>query len=317
MSHRILGIIVISLLLAGCANLPKPKGADDYVEGTLALERGETDKAFNALLNATHKNPNLIIARSRLGDIYRERSDYTRAAEQYEAVVKLDPYTAKNYYNLGITYQFLNRLQEAATQYLHALQLDPGDAKSSMNAGLCYLSLNQQDDSLKYTKRATELSPNVAAAWTNYGVALDAAGKYLEAEAAYQKSAELDAANALNLYNLGSNLVEQKKYKQALTILEPLTQSHDSAPTRKRLGDAYAGLNRPDDALREYAMSVRQDVNYYPALNEMGRILIERYQHGLELDERQRDSAVQMWKQSLRINPTQPAVEAQAQKWNR
>jgi tetratricopeptide (TPR) repeat protein len=316
MSNR-LKIVLISTLLAGCAVYQKPKGEEDYVEGTLALERGDKDQALQSLLSATQKNPNLIIARSRLGDIYRDRSDYTHAAEQYEAVIKLDPYTSKNYYNLGITYQFLNRLKEAAEQYLHALQLDPKDARSSMNAGLCYLSLGQQDESLKYTQEATVLSPNLPAAWTNYGVALDAAGKYLEAEAAYQKSAELDASNPLNLYNLGSNLVEQKKYKQALTILEPLSQTHDSPPTRKRLGDAYAGLNRGNDALREYATSVRQDVNYYPALNEMGRILIDRYKQGLELDERQRDSAVQMWKQSLRINPNQPGVQAQVKKWDR
>ncbi len=316
MSNR-LKIVLACLILTGCAVYQKPKGEEDYVAGTLALERGDKDQALQSLLSATQKNPNLIIARSRLGDIYRDRSDYTHAAEQYEAVIKLDPYTSKNYYNLGITYQFLNRLKEAAEQYLHALQLDPKDARSSMNAGLCYLSLGDESESLKYTQEATVLSPNLAAAWTNYGVALDAAGKYLDAEAAYQKSAELDASNPLNLYNLGSNLVEQKKYKQALTILEPLSQSHDSPPTRKRLGDAYAGLNRANDALREYATSVRQDVNYYPALNEMGQILIDRYKQGLELDERQRDSAVQMWKQSLRINPNQPGVVAQVKKWDR
>jgi len=314
--NLLLAITCVSIL-AGCSTVPTPTGSDQYVEGVMALDHGQKDQGVSALLEATRKNPRLIIARSRLGDIYRADGDYSHAAEQYEVVTKLDPYTAKNHYNLGVAYQFLNRLQEAITSYMQALKLDDHDAKSAMNAGLCYMTLGKNDDAVKFTRMATEVNPKLAAAWTNYGAALDAAGQYAKAESAYQRSLELDSKNPITLYNLGSNLIEQHKYRQAIAILEPLLKTQPSAPVQKRLGDAYAGTGRPEDALEQYNASLKRDARYYPALNEMARVLIGQYKSGLELDENQRKAAVQYWKQSLQINPQQKDVVDTVAKYDR
>src|SRR4051794_30879528 len=109
-----LPILVLALALPACvSDLPKPKGVSTYVEGSILLQYGDKEKAIAALTEATKRNPRLILARTKLGDIYREEGDYAKAADQYEKVVQLDPYTAENHYKLGVSYQFLARIREA------------------------------------------------------------------------------------------------------------------------------------------------------------------------------------------------------------
>ena len=99
------------------------------------------------------------MARSMLGDLYREEKDYQQAAEQYDVLTKLDPYTANNFYRLGVALHLLPQLNQAAAAYLKALNLDSKDWKTNMNLGLVYMVLGDNPASLKYARRAAALQP--------------------------------------------------------------------------------------------------------------------------------------------------------------
>ena len=140
-THRLifisaLCVTFVALLGLGCASHSTGmKGVDSYVKAVQAYNAGNKDRAVENLVVATRTNPDLIMARLMLGDIYREGGDYNKAVTQYESLVKLDPYTWSNFYKLGVTYQFLQRLQDAAKSYTHALKLNPDDPNSNMNLG--------------------------------------------------------------------------------------------------------------------------------------------------------------------------------------
>src|SRR3954464_5220427 len=93
-----------ALLFAGCGSgfLPqeamRPKGVDLYVAGVKAYQAGDQKLAQSRFEQATQINPNLRMARSMLGDIYRSQGEYERARQQYEILVKLDPYDPENHY---------------------------------------------------------------------------------------------------------------------------------------------------------------------------------------------------------------------------
>src|SRR5688500_15266087 len=88
--------ILMLLLAAGCAQQRKPGASggpgrppaavNKYVEGVGAYRAGNRDQAISALEDATRANPKLITARSLLGDLYKARGDYSKAADQYKAV---------------------------------------------------------------------------------------------------------------------------------------------------------------------------------------------------------------------------------------
>ena len=99
------------------------------------------------------------------------------------------------------------------------------------------------------------------------------------------------------------------------SVLERLTQTADSPAVRRRYGDALASAGREADALQQYRQALKLDPRHYPAMNSMASLLITQYRTGLLLDDRKRDEALAMWKQSLQLNPDQPKVEAQIKQW--
>jgi tetratricopeptide (TPR) repeat protein len=291
---------------------------DSYVQGVLAYQSGDSVKAMANLQDAVAKKDDMVIARSMLGDLYRAKGshdDYEAAREQYEAVARLDPYEYLNHYHLGLVYQLLERLQDATASYLKALNLKPEDAKSNMQLGTVYYQLNQPKEALKYAERAAQYEPDSAGAWVNFGLILDANGQYDRAEKAYRKSLDLDSSNTGTRLYLGENLLMQKKYPEAASVLSELVKVEDSPLHRKRLGDAYAGAAKVDDAFTQYRAALKLDPNYYPALNAMGELYIIDYNKGLGLDDGKRKAALDVWQQSLAIKRTQANIMARVQQY--
>ena len=303
--------------MVGCASKTAgPKGVDRYVQAVQAYQSGDKDRAVANLVAATRTNPDLIMARVMLGDLYRESGNYNDAVAQYEQLVKLDPYSWSNFYKLGVTYQFLERLRDAAASYQRALKLNPDDSKTNMNLGLVHLYLGDPDEAVRYTERATLLDPKSASAFSNLGVALDARGEFARAEAAYRHSLDLDPDNNTTLLNLGTNLIAQNKGAEAVDIMEQVMKNEDIPLHRKRYGDALAKAGRYDEAVKQYQEALTKDPNYYPAMNEIGWARIAEYRQNLELDDAKRNEALAMWDKSLAINPDQPQIQAAKQQWS-
>ena len=292
-----------------------PRGVDRYVRAVEAYNNGNRDRAIDSLLAATRANPDLIMARVMLGDLYRENGNYEQALTQYQELIKRDPYSWSNHYKLGVTYQFVDRLNEAAASYQRALALNPDDPEANTNLGLVHLYLGNPDEAIRYTERATQLDPRSASAFSNLGVALDARGDFARAESAYRHSLDLDPGNTTTLLNLGTNLIAQNKGGEAVDVMQRVVQADDTPLHRKRYGDALARAGRFDEAVQQYRTALERNPKYYPAMNEIGWTRIEQYRKNLELDDSKRNEALAMWEQSLAINPDQPKIAAARSQW--
>ena len=309
-------------IAGGCASGSSSSARNDaalnaYVQGVRAYQSGDTEKAVTELKDAVNKKDDLVMARSMLGDIYRARSNYDAAREQYEVVARLDPYEFSNHYRLGLAYQLLDRLRDAAASYLKALNLKPNDANANMYLGTVYLQLNEPKEALKYAERAVQYDPKSADAWVKLGLILDLNNEFPRAEEAYRKSLDLDSNNAVTRLYLGENLLSQKKYDQARAVFQELVKVQDAPLNRKRLGDAYAGEKNFPEAINQYHAALKLDSNYYPALNEIGATYIADYEKGLTLDDSKRKAALDAWQQSLAINRAQARIMALMQKYSK
>lgn len=310
-------VLALLLLGAGCASTPSgPRGIKDYISGVEAYHAGNRDRAVSDLVAATRANPDLIMTRLLLGDIYRDNGQYSKAVDQYQVATRLDPYTWSNYYKLGVSYQFLDKLHDALASYNKALALNPDDSDTNMNAGLVHLYLGDKADAVKYAQRATLLNPKSAAAYSNLGVALDSEGKHADAEAAYRHSLDLDPDNITTQFNLGTNLIAQKRSDEAIDILKKVLAASDTPLHRTRYAQALTAAGQFDDAIAQCQQALKMDSKYYPAMNQLAATHIAQYRAGHELDEDQRNEAVRLWTQSLAINANQPEVEAARKQWS-
>lgn len=310
----------ILFAVAGCEtpSTPQPTpplGVDFYVQGQAQLKSGRTVEGVANLEHAVAINPNLRVAHILLGDEYRKEGQYVKALPHDQAAARLDPYNPAVHYNLGLTQHFLNQLHEAAQSYLKALELNPRDAKSNMNLGLVYMALGQNTEAVTYLETASKLDPTNALVWSNLGVALDARGDAIAAESVYRKALELDSNNIITMQNLAQNLISQKKAPEALAVMQQVLSRKDTAPIRKRYGDALALAHQTDDAIAQYDLALKMDSQYLPAKNEKGFALIRKYTDNLELDNNQRTAALALWRSSLTANPSQPRIVDAIKKW--
>jgi tetratricopeptide (TPR) repeat protein len=320
-------------LNGGCAGSATPAREQTaikaYVQGVLAYQKGDTDKAVADLQEAVNIKGDLVMARSMLGDLYRARANYEGAREQYEVASRLDPYDYVHHFQLGLALQFLQRFQEAAVSYLKALDLRPDDPPSNMYLGTIYMVLVVNDNgtmspadaaflrqkAVHYAERATQLDPKSTAAWANFAVVLDSDRQFARAESAYRKALDLDASQTLLELYLGENLIQQRKFAEARSVLSELVKIQDTKLHRLRLGDAYAGEKKYDDAMIQYHAALKHDANYYQAFNKIAEVNIVQYQAGLGLNDEQRKAAIDAWQQSLSINRLQPEVAQSYAKW--
>jgi superkiller protein 3 len=295
----------------------KAQAMNRYVDGLRAYQSGDKTAAKNAFAEATEANPEMIMARSMLGDLFREEKDYQQAAEQYEVLTKLDPYTADNFYRLGVAFHLLPQLRQAATAYLKALDLDGKDWKTNMNLGLVYMVLGDRPAALKYARRAGALNPDAPVVNANLGVALEANNLQAEAAAAYRKSIELDPKRIATYLNLASNLIGQKKPAEALEVMERAIRQEKSAATHTRYGEALTASGKTDDAVAQYQAALALNPSYTPALNALGEAYIRQYRTSYQLDEGKRRAALDAWKKSLSLRPKQPQIEGLVKQWTR
>jgi tetratricopeptide (TPR) repeat protein len=303
---------------AGCTppgGAVSPQATRSYAAGVLAYERGEIPAAQMHLGAATRQSPVLIKARTLLGDLFRAEGNYVAALDEYEVVVKLDPNSPSGFYRLGLVYQLLQRFLEARDAYTRALTLNPNDASSHMNLGLVHLALGDLVAAVEHTSKAVELAPTNPDTLANHGVVLDAVGDKPGAERAFLSSLELAGDRPATLLNLAQNLLAQGRPTEAEQVLRRLLASVETPMGRKRLGDALAMQGRAADAIEQYELAIKRDPRFFPAYNEAGRVMIQRYRAGGELDEDIRKAALGYWRNSLRINPAQPAIEASVRQW--
>lgn len=254
-----------------------------YVRGVQAAQRGERDAAIADLSAAVAAKGDMISARQLLGDLYRQSGQWAKAAEQYEAVSRLDP----------------------------------NDWKAQMNLGLARLASGQAKTAVEPARAAAKLQPQNPIVWANLGAALDAAGELSDAEGAYRKSLQLDANQPAVRMNLASNLMSQNMAAEALPVLEPIAQSQPSARLHHMLGDAMTASGRGAEAEAQYQAAIKLDPNYYPALNALGARRMKEYRDDVLADPAKLQTALDFYKRSLAINPRQPEIAAVVNSANR
>ncbi len=315
------GIAMISG--AGCANFstqptPKPKPAmNQYVVGYQAYKRGELDLARRNLEAALINNPNLRMARSILGDIYRKQGDYARAAEQYEVLSRNDPYTLSNHYNLGVSYQFLRRFKESAVAYLKGLKLDANDFNSNMNLGTVYLALGETDEAVRYLDKATQIDPTSGTAWSNLGVALDARNSLVLAETAYRKGLERNPDSLSIKQNLANNLSAQQRIGEAKLLWEQIVTTSPTPFNQTKLAEVYITAMDFDASDKLLTRVMLSDPRFVPAINTQASSMIRQYELSGYTDDKLRLRAVELLKRSLALNGSQNRVAEELKKWSR
>ena len=93
-------------------------------EGLRLLKAGKISEAIAKLEQALALDPDDARLHCYLGAAYNAVPDKLHAIHHFEECLRVEE-TPKAYYNLGLVYESVHRIDEAVRQYRMALELDP------------------------------------------------------------------------------------------------------------------------------------------------------------------------------------------------
>ena len=282
-----------ALAIAGCplSNGVRQQAIDHFVQGQLLADKGEVDAALKELAEAVQADPNLSVAHSAIGDIHRKRGDWHLARESYESACRVNPYSFRPHYNLGVVYQALadtaktleagqDYLRDAVAVYLRAAVLDGEDFEANLNLSACYFSLGKNSLAEKYCKAAIALKPDSPHAYSNLGIIYDSQGRIYQAIKAYKDSLELDVHQPELMMNLAAAYMGQGRMGPALKAFEMATrEAPDSAATWEQLGTCHYHRKELTEALKAYTKAVSLDADSAEIQPDQEKIvrLVQKY----------------------------------------
>lgn len=219
-------------------------GALSGLAQTLTL-LGRRAEAMSVLQRAEQVKPESIDDLRAQGAAYFNLGQWRGAIGKYEQATKLDPSQASDWVYLGGAYAATRLRKEAADAYARAEAIDrnhPG-----LLAGLAKFHGEAGDfaRALEYSGRGTKLRPGDGLLWNAQGYSLLRLGRYQEAVAALETSAQLQPQAPTVWINLGQAHFRQRAFTPAVQALQRAVQlAPMAADARIFLARALASMGQ-------------------------------------------------------------------------
>ena len=233
----------------------------------------DLDKAESEVREALRLDPSLGAAHNTLGLIARDRGNVRGAESEYREAVRLDPALADAHSNLGSLLVVYGAPEEAMKELRRAVELDPTLGDAAANLASFLLRQNLQDEALAVLREGLRWSEGNARLHYHVGVVLQRRADRSGAESAYRRAIVLDPSYARPMNNLSVLLTEQKRYPEAIALLERVVALEPrNEQAHYNLGIVYRLSGDKVHAAAEFgaALKIRPDyVDASRALSDM------------------------------------------------
>ncbi|MFC1668378.1 tetratricopeptide repeat protein [Chlamydiota bacterium] len=183
-----------------------------------------------------------------LGNEYKKRNIFDKAAQSYEQAIVLKPDYTKAYNNLANMHFSHGRKEVAISLYKKGLSYKPDSLDLLNNLAAVYTSLGSSDETMqkeaiKLYKKIVTLDANYLEAYYNQAIAYNELGNKDEAIRLYQKVIEVNPSYIDAYYNLAGIYFELGKKDTTIRLLEQVLQLN---PQHKmalnNLGNLYVAV---------------------------------------------------------------------------
>lgn len=208
-----------------------------------------------------------------LGVIAAEHGNHPQAAELFARAARIAPEVARHHAQFARSLTALNRQDEARIAAERGAALDPADAHTIDTLGVVFSRTGLHAQALPLFERAVALEPDNPAYQQNLGTALQFAGDFAGAEAAFRAAVAGDPGLYRAWWSI-TQLGKQTPERNAVAALEPLFPQrpgedsdralhvgHALAKTFEDLGDDALAL----DWLNRAKAARKAEVAYDPA----------------------------------------------------
>jgi len=204
---------------------------------------GRLTDAIGAHRRAIELDPRFAPAHNNLGNALKDIGDLAGAESALREACRVDPHYAEARFNLALVLRDIKRLSEAEQFCRQALRLNPSLAKAKAFLGGLLLEKGDFEAAADNLRGACSASSFGAADWMNLGVALEALGRFEEADAAYEKVIAQAPDLAHARYAVGRRLEQRgeaeragEEFRQALAADPNMSSAYLSLSGHQHFG---------------------------------------------------------------------------------
>ena len=217
--------------------------------------------------DVVNKSPGAVAYTNR-GFAYALRHNYSRAIEDYNRAIGLNPAYAPIYNNRGNAYSAMGDATLALENYNQAIALDPRYAQAYANRGIVFKTAGNFNRAVEDFSQAIRLAPRYAQAYSNLGGAYCYTGNIDLAEIAYSRAIRLNPEYADAYYGRGLALCFKgelqravEDYNRAIAINPEYAEAYNNRGVAyKDMGDIHGAIESFNRAI---ALNPRYAQAYY------------------------------------------------------
>ncbi len=187
-----------------------------FEKGSVLINAGEYDKAFQAYSNVIELDPNNVSAYVHLGWANNGLEKYQQAIKDLNTALTLDPNNHWAYCNRGWAYNGLGNFQQAQKDLDKAIAAVSDNTWPYTHRGWAHNGLGNYKQAIKDLNTALTLDPNNAIAYIQLGWANNGLGKFQKAIENLDKAVELEPGNKYIYVQKGWSHNGLGNYQQAI-----------------------------------------------------------------------------------------------------
>jgi tetratricopeptide (TPR) repeat protein len=245
----------------------KPDSAETlYLLARVYADQRKDVQALELLVRARKLAPQNTDIIFLLGRLSMMQSYFNDAIQVLEEGVKVAPKRADLHAALGESYFTVGRVDRATQEFDTLIQLDPS-ARSYAFMGLCYRHLGRFDEAKRYFNLGLKSDPRNAPCLFNLGYIENKQGNYAAAEKYLAQAIDADSNYGDALYELAAVKMAQKKYEEALPLLQKCAKLSGRPSTQGYLKEVYYKLAVTERTLHQ-TEAAQRDLKIFETLSK-------------------------------------------------
>ena len=192
-----------------------------------------------------------------------------------------EPKSAKDFYELGVTYLRRGSFQTASQQFQKALELDPKHVNSLLGLMASALPLGNTEAALEYSSKAVKTEPNSAKIRNDVGeiwMANAQSPEYMDkAEARFKEAVSLDPKFIPPRMNLGRVYISKRQLEDSIREYKDVIKIEPgNMAARRELSTVYLNAGDLDKAMDEVNEVIKALPDDPIARNALGEVYMRK-----------------------------------------
>lgn len=256
-------VYLLSVCIPIIINLLDKKGI--YIDQIISILRAKKQNDISKLLDIIDKYPESFIAHKVLAEIYEDKKEYEKSADEYFRAIQLKENDYKTYINLANMLIKNNSNEQASEVLQKLLSIKPDYIDGTFLLGKIYYEEGKYKEAISVYNQSLNYNPSNYYLYYNLGMVYTRLNDFQKAKDCYKKAAIINSLTDISNLNAGQIYMIYKDYTKAEEYFSETIQSEDdkiSAYSYYYLAKIRLIQNNKEQAIKYINMAIE----IYPSI---------------------------------------------------